>query len=144
MNLTQRPELFNDVRGLFSIAVWNFGVSGCVRGAPVLTCTVLTAFSLSPLQRLLTCPPGVSVSRYGKQHSRMDDFNSSSGQTPEPRPSKRVVASRACDSCRTRRIRCLPLDGASGKSQTCKACNAGSVRCTFDLLNKKRGPPSKW
>ena len=74
----------------------------------------------------------------------MADSTPISGTSTGPRTPKRVVASRACDSCRTRRIRCLQPDTTNDKSKPCKACREASLRCTFDLLNKRRGPPAKW
>lgn len=82
--------------------------------------------------------------RHEWRETQMADSTPSSGTSTGPRTPKRIVASRACDSCRTRRIRCLQPDNTNDKSKPCKACREASLRCTFDLLNKRRGPPAKW
>ena len=100
-------------------------------------------FVLTP-ETAIIIHPCVCQFRHEWHDTQMADSTPSSGTSTGPRTPKRVVASRACDSCRTRRIRCLQPDNTNDKSKPCKACREASLRCTFDLLNKRRGPPAKW
>lgn len=55
---------------------------------------------------------------------------------PEGRPAKRQRASRACDFCRSKKIKC---DGAEG---SCNNCEVYGVTCDYTERIKKRGVPA--
>ncbi|KAI5208161.1 hypothetical protein E4T39_01462 [Aureobasidium subglaciale] len=53
----------------------------------------------------------------------------------------KVPATKACDYCRLRKIKCLPVEDAS--KPVCKPCSAGGLECSYIMPNKRRGPPPK-
>ncbi|KAI5236748.1 hypothetical protein E4T43_08425 [Aureobasidium subglaciale] len=53
----------------------------------------------------------------------------------------RVPATKACDYCRLRKIKCLPAEDAS--KSACKPCFAGGLECSYIIPTKRRGPPPK-
>jgi hypothetical protein len=57
-----------------------------------------------------------------------------------PKVTGRSHASRACDVCRRRKVRCLPSTEAAA---SCKQCLERSAACTYDIPLNKRGPPRK-
>jgi hypothetical protein len=56
----------------------------------------------------------------------------------EMTPRKRSKASRACDECRRKKIKCDATD-ESGESQ-CSSCKRTGTRCAFSRVPMKRGP----
>ncbi|ORX67362.1 hypothetical protein K493DRAFT_248239, partial [Basidiobolus meristosporus CBS 931.73] len=48
---------------------------------------------------------------------------------------KRQRVSRACDSCRRKKIRC------GGEHPECSYCLYRGIKCTYSDIKKKRGPP---
>jgi hypothetical protein len=48
----------------------------------------------------------------------------------------RRIASRACDTCRLRKIQCI----FEGESASCRRCRDGGIGCTFVSERKQRGP----
>jgi hypothetical protein len=51
-----------------------------------------------------------------------------------------VPATKACDYCRLRKIKCI----ASEESSTqCQACSLGNLECSYIMPNKRRGPAPK-
>lgn len=65
-----------------------------------------------------------------------DDPSDSPSPSPTPR---QKVASRACDRCRRRKVKCdiTPSD------TTCTLCRSSQEACTFDVPLARRGPKSK-
>ncbi|KAJ2956678.1 hypothetical protein NQZ79_g7498 [Umbelopsis isabellina] len=61
------------------------------------------------------------------------------GAAEDSRSSKRVRVSRACDTCRRKKIRC-DFDNMQG-GQSCSTCMNSGWECTFNEVAKKRGPP---
>jgi hypothetical protein len=57
-----------------------------------------------------------------------------------PKVTRRSHASRACDACRRRKVRCLVSAEAAA---SCKQCLERSAACTYDVPLNKRGPPGK-
>ncbi|KAF2000123.1 hypothetical protein P154DRAFT_492723 [Amniculicola lignicola CBS 123094] len=51
----------------------------------------------------------------------------------------RQISSKACDSCRDRKIQC----GFDGDSTTCRRCSDSNLACTFLRERKPRGPPAR-
>ncbi|THZ80687.1 hypothetical protein D6C84_07200 [Aureobasidium pullulans] len=51
----------------------------------------------------------------------------------------KVPATRACDYCRLRKIKCI----ASEAGKDCQACTLGELDCSYIMPNKRRGPPPK-
>jgi hypothetical protein len=56
-----------------------------------------------------------------------------------PKVTGRSHASRACDACRRRKVRCLVSEAAA----SCKQCLERSAACTYEIPLNKRGPPRK-
>lgn len=56
--------------------------------------------------------------------------------TPTPTTKKRTKASRACDQCRKKKIKCDYDDGRA----VCTNCARNSEACTFERVPLKRGP----
>ncbi|GMF02547.1 unnamed protein product [Ambrosiozyma monospora] len=71
----------------------------------------------------------------------MSNHESSSSKTKEP-PRKRSKASRACDECRRKKIRCdAILDMTTNKVvKICTTCDRNGDLCTFTRVPLKRGP----
>ncbi|KAI9284636.1 fungal-specific transcription factor domain-containing protein [Umbelopsis sp. AD052] len=61
------------------------------------------------------------------------------GSPDDGRASKRVRVSRACDTCRRKKIRC-DFDNLAG-AHACTTCVNAGWDCTFNEVAKKRGPP---
>lgn len=53
----------------------------------------------------------------------------------------RTAADRACDQCKSRKVRCAVQEPKSQKP--CLTCAAKGVTCTYDKARKKRGPVGK-
>jgi hypothetical protein len=51
----------------------------------------------------------------------------------------RVPATKACDYCRLRKVRCIASEDRTG----CKTCSLGHLECSYIIPNKRRGPPPK-
>ncbi|TIA14695.1 hypothetical protein D6C80_05558 [Aureobasidium pullulans] len=51
----------------------------------------------------------------------------------------KVPATKACDYCRLRKIKCI----ASEAGKDCQACTLGELDCSYIMPNKRRGPPPK-
>ena len=49
-----------------------------------------------------------------------------------------VVAKRACDACRKRKIKCLADSGRG--LRPCKNCSQSHLKCTYDAVPQKKGP----
>lgn len=60
------------------------------------------------------------------------------GGDSEMTPRKRSKASRACDECRRKKIKCDATD-ESGETQ-CSSCKRVGTRCQFSRVPMKRGP----
>src|SRR5689334_4959262 len=59
---------------------------------------------------------------------------------------RRKLATRACDSCRARRRRCIfqPVVGHANRDGTCCVrCSGLGLPCTFDVPSRNRGPKKK-
>ncbi|PKK73400.1 hypothetical protein RhiirC2_695016, partial [Rhizophagus irregularis] len=54
---------------------------------------------------------------------------------PDDVPYKRQRVSKACDSCRRKKVKC------DGIQPTCGNCSAFNLECTYNDTTKKRGPP---
>ncbi|KAI9307650.1 fungal-specific transcription factor domain-containing protein [Cunninghamella echinulata] len=93
---------------------------------------------LRPLQPLLhsttditqrNYEPYAYPSQFNNQQTLPDNFNG-----PDL---KRIRISRACDTCRRKKVKC----DTSGSGNTCKNCKTAKIECTYNDNAKKRGPP---
>ncbi|PVI06081.1 hypothetical protein DM02DRAFT_610044 [Periconia macrospinosa] len=51
----------------------------------------------------------------------------------------RRIASKACDTCRVRKVQCI----FEGDGNACRRCTDGNLDCTFLSDRKQRGPPAR-
>ncbi|KAL1890712.1 hypothetical protein Sste5346_008036 [Sporothrix stenoceras] len=56
-----------------------------------------------------------------------------------PTPGRTTVASKACDACRTRKVKCDLTPGV-GDGERCRRCSRLDLACTFDRPSGLRGP----
>ncbi|KAI9894387.1 MAG: Glucose-responsive transcription factor [Vezdaea aestivalis] len=80
---------------------------------------------------------GVSVDLGGRGDS--ESPISQLGGTPGTAPRKRSKASRACDECRRKKIKCDATSETVG-SEPCSSCRRLDVTCQFSRAPMKRGP----
>ncbi|CAO3641602.1 unnamed protein product [Cunninghamella blakesleeana] len=93
--------------------------------------------SLRPIQPLLNTSgnmtqhnyePYAYPTQFNNQQTQINNFN-------EP-DMKRMRISRACDTCRRKKVKCDTVAGGP-----CKNCKASKIECTYNDSAKKRGPP---
>lgn len=88
-------------------------------------------------------PPGTGLQgpffQGGNQHDAMDQlpYNTSEPQMMPPR--KRSKASRACDECRKKKVKCDALEDRD-LSELCSNCRRSGAECGFSRIPQKRGP----
>ncbi|KAJ3058249.1 hypothetical protein HK102_010600, partial [Quaeritorhiza haematococci] len=63
----------------------------------------------------------------------IDTATSSAGASNGDAPQKKKLTSQACDRCKSKKRRC---DG----ERPCATCIKAGVKCTYDIIQKKRGP----
>lgn len=104
----------------------------CHMGFP-LTCTYLLSCRTAAVIHTTQCIQD-ALAATASAEGRLDVLS------PMPR---RALPTRTCDECRARKRKCVLPPTAQGTSSRCNACCDSSLRCTFDLLYKKRGPQAK-
>lgn len=87
-------------------------------------------------------PPGTGFNgpffQGGNQHDQMDQLTYNASEPPMP-PRKRSKASRACDECRKKKIKCDAMEEPR-LSEVCSNCRRSGAECEFSRIPQKRGP----